>query len=116
MKLSDFKLCDMPDNCILPPGHAPVIDTGTYSPLLEQIFRTMFDECSRRDAGYEQLCHNLMGSALIVILRLINRAHKLLPPVACVQAGNEPVAAGLPNIVPHERSVPAAYRYAHVHV
>lgn len=73
MKLSDFKLCDMPDNCILPPGHAPVIDTGTYSPLLEQIFRTMFDECSRRDAGYEQLCHNLMGSALIVILRLINR-------------------------------------------
>ena len=74
MKLSDFKLCDMPDNCILPPGHAPVIDTGTYSPLLEQIFRTMFDECSRRDAGYEhELCHNLMGSALIVILRLINR-------------------------------------------
>ena len=61
MKLSDFKLCDMPDNCILPPGHAPVIDTGTYSPLLEQIFRTMFDECSRRDAGYEQLCHGSDG-------------------------------------------------------
>lgn len=72
MKLGEFQLGAMPPNHILPQGHAPVIDTGTYAPLLEQIFRTMFEECSRRGAGYEQLSHSLLESALIVILRLIN--------------------------------------------
>ena len=43
------------------------------APLLEQIFRAMFDECSRRSAGYEQMCHSLLESALIVILRLLNQ-------------------------------------------
>ena len=73
MRLGDFQVGTLKPNCILPPGHAPVIETGTYAPLLKQIFRTMFDECSRRDAGYDQLCNNLLSSTLIVILRLLSK-------------------------------------------
>lgn len=72
MKFGEFQLGGMPANQILPDEHEPVLDAGVYAPLLEQLFRTMFDECSRRRVGYEQLCHNLLESALIVILRLMN--------------------------------------------
>lgn len=73
MKFGEFQLGGMPAGRILPDEHVPVIETGTYAPLLEQIFRAMFDECSRRSAGYEQMCHSLLESALIVILRLLNQ-------------------------------------------
>lgn len=73
MKFGEFQIGGMSPNHILPDEREPVLEAGAYAPLLAQLFRTMFDECSRRSVGYEQMCHNLLESALIVILRLINQ-------------------------------------------
>ena len=56
---------------LLPPDIQPVLHTAEMSPLVETIFREMFEQISQKKNYSGAICHNLLNALLIILLTQI---------------------------------------------
>lgn len=56
---------------LLPPDVQPVLHTEEMEPLIENIFREMFEQISQKKIFSGAICHNLLNALLIILLNQI---------------------------------------------
>lgn len=78
VKFCNLHVSGMPRGDILPKDVDAVLDSGPYADFIRHCLDMMFDECTRKSVGYEQICQSLLESVIPLILRIISHHSALL--------------------------------------
>jgi AraC-like DNA-binding protein len=65
------------DGDLIPRSIIPVLQTDELSTKVEFYLEEIFQECKQEAIGYQTVCHNLLTSLIILLLRILNRQYEM---------------------------------------
>ncbi|MBD1383542.1 helix-turn-helix transcriptional regulator [Metabacillus arenae] len=71
--VSNLKLEGIRENCLLPDGASPVLYSNAFSQDIKNLFRMMYTQICAENTGAEEVCHHLLQSLIIMLVKQIDR-------------------------------------------
>ncbi|MBP2034089.1 AraC-like DNA-binding protein/mannose-6-phosphate isomerase-like protein (cupin superfamily) [Clostridium algifaecis] len=70
--ITNVKIEGLEENHLIPDNIKPIISSGKYFNVIENIFKTMYSEIVLNDKGAEETCNYLLLTIISIVLRLID--------------------------------------------